>query len=719
MQDDSHALVSFFLAGRRTGESLGAVPGLRPALFSGVGELGTLRYDFPVLLQPRGKGRPAVTTVSQVFDDALKQAEAGADHEQLRKQALRLEREIRRLVMAGSHGTLSSLLQEAAAHVGREPGFDETRKRLRAALSADGELADCDTDFSRKLMRHLWRQAQQAKAAAFQRKLQRLVVKLSGIVRADLERSARGLAPHRLAAGMGPSFAGSFDFDVMSRLLVRSLPHPGMAVTRRQRIRSMLHVLTSQRFFPVQGGEAEPYAFEFDSCAAALKAWRERLPKLAALVRAIAMAELEVRGEYDPARHDAVFAVDLVPDAAELAAFPDYLVCIPVESLDGPDNAHLMEILSSALPMKVLLLADDLAGSPHAEAPRLRSRQLASLAMSLNTAYVLQASASHLPRCAPALERGFGFAGPALFSVYSGADVGGTGLPPYLLAAAAMEARVFPAFVYDPAAGATWAARFTLQGNPQVERDWPVHGFSYEDAQHQRVEQELVFTAVDFLAADPRHAGALARVSGATGAQLVSPVQALAGVEKLVPEQFPAIPMVDVHHKLHQVVVTRSLLRQAGHCRDLWHSLQELAGIHNSHAQKAVSEAERAWRERAAQEQPVAPSAAVASVQAEAAALVAAASAPAEPSEPEHAAGEAYIETPRCSTCNECVNLNPKMFAYNENKQAYIADVNAGTYAQLVEAAENCQVAVIHPGQPRKADEPGLGELLKRAEAFA
>ena len=59
------------------------------------------------------------------------------------------------------------------------------------------------------------------------------------------------------------------------------------------------------------------------------------------------------------------------------------------------------------------------------------------------------------------------------------------------------------------------------------------------------------------------------------------------------------------------------------------------------------------------------------------------------------------------------------MFAYNDNKQAYIADINAGTYAQLVEAAESCQVAIIHPGKPRNPNEPGLDELLKRAEPFA
>jgi hypothetical protein len=58
------------------------------------------------------------------------------------------------------------------------------------------------------------------------------------------------------------------------------------------------------------------------------------------------------------------------------------------------------------------------------------------------------------------------------------------------------------------------------------------------------------------------------------------------------------------------------------------------------------------------------------------------------------------------------------MFAYDANKQAYIADLKAGTYAQLVEAAESCQVSVIHPGKPRNENEPGLAELLVRAESF-
>ena len=84
----------------------------------------------------------------------------------------------------------------------------------------------------------------------------------------------------------------------------------------------------------------------------------------------------------------------------------------------------------------------------------------------------------------------------------------------------------------------------------------------------------------------------------------------------------------------------------------------------------------------------------------------------------EHVPDESWIETARCSTCNECTTINDRMFAYNENKQAYIKDPDAGTFRELVEAAETCQVAVIHPGKPRNPNEPGLEELLERAKAF-
>ncbi|HEX7941175.1 MAG TPA: ferredoxin, partial [Gemmatimonadaceae bacterium] len=85
---------------------------------------------------------------------------------------------------------------------------------------------------------------------------------------------------------------------------------------------------------------------------------------------------------------------------------------------------------------------------------------------------------------------------------------------------------------------------------------------------------------------------------------------------------------------------------------------------------------------------------------------------------PESIAIEPYIDSERCTTCNECINLNKKLFAYNANKQAYIKDPKGGTFAQLVQAAEKCPVSAIHPGTPLNPKEKDLEKWLKRAQAF-
>jgi hypothetical protein len=90
----------------------------------------------------------------------------------------------------------------------------------------------------------------------------------------------------------------------------------------------------------------------------------------------------------------------------------------------------------------------------------------------------------------------------------------------------------------------------------------------------------------------------------------------------------------------------------------------------------------------------------------------------AEAEKPAPKSDDPTIETARCTTCEECVKINNRMFVYDANKQAYIADLAAGTYRELVEAAESCQVSIIHPGKPRNPQEPGLDELVARAEPF-
>ncbi len=94
------------------------------------------------------------------------------------------------------------------------------------------------------------------------------------------------------------------------------------------------------------------------------------------------------------------------------------------------------------------------------------------------------------------------------------------------------------------------------------------------------------------------------------------------------------------------------------------------------------------------------------------------AAAPAAEEDDDDFAMEPWIETARCTSCNECTNLNGRMFKYDENKQAYIADLKAGTYAQMVQAAERCPAGIIHPGDPWNPKEKDLEKWSKRAEPF-
>ena len=79
---------------------------------------------------------------------------------------------------------------------------------------------------------------------------------------------------------------------------------------------------------------------------------------------------------------------------------------------------------------------------------------------------------------------------------------------------------------------------------------------------------------------------------------------------------------------------------------------------------------------------------------------------------------EAYIDSILCTTCNECTNLNGATFKYDGDKQAYIADLSAGTFEELVRAAELCPAKCIHPGAPRAGDASATPDLVARAAPF-
>ena len=726
MQAGLQANIAFHLTGKIPAGELDPVDGLnlRPALFAEYRDLTRLRYDFPLVLVDGDTDAPA-QSLCGLFEGALREIASGEDGDRLRKHALRFEQEIRALAGETDGAKLSDLWTSAARRISthNDVEFQDSLKRLRAAIKADGAVVECDAALPFRLFRHAWTSLQNRKARRFHATVGRLTAKLADILAADEQHSPAGLSAGRLQASVGATHRDAFDFDALSRLLTEATPKAALGETRRRRIGELLATLKAQRFFAAPDDPAaEALAFAFERCADAVAAYRERLPEMVELARAIAVARLEVDGAYAEARHDAFFA-DFGAnglDASEAALFPDYLICLRAGDMSAAESELALTAAAAGMPAKFLVQTDDILdlapiGGEHLGFG-LRSRQLVSAATSLASVYVLQSSSSNLPRFRERILRGLAYPGAAVFAVFAGAA--DDRLPRYLSAAAAMESRAFPAFAYDPSAGADWASRFHILDNPQPDTDWSTHSLAFEDADHQRMTEPVAFTLVDFVACDRRYARHFARVPRAKwngGTESVA--EFLATETGEVPDKVPCLLMVDRANELQRVVVDARLMREARRCAAMWRSLQELGGIHNSHAERLLAREREAWAAEQAKAASKAPATAAPAL-AEAVAAPAASAPAAVEAEPEKSSDDPYIETARCTTCNECTQINDKMFGYNENKQASIINPDAGTYRQLVEAAESCQVSIIHPGKPRNPNEPGLDELMKRAEPF-
>jgi hypothetical protein len=736
MQVETQAHITFHLTGRLPQGEFDALAQseLYPAILAGYRDLTALRYDFPLVLMRAGGGGQSVQSLSGLFDGALKSIAVDSDAERVTRHAIRLEREIRKLVAEGATGSLLKLIDTGAARLGAKADelLQNSLSRLRAALKTDGEVIDCDKAMPFRLFQHAWQVLQDQKAQKFRVDINKLIMKLSDILSAEFVRSKEGLSAERLRASVGGANRDDFDFDAMSRLLAEASANVPMPESRRRRVRGLLSTLRAQRFYsPSSDADkvidvGEPYSFVFEKCSDAVVAYRERLPKMIELAKALAMAELETKGEYSEARHDAFFvefgANGL--DQDDLVLFPNYLICLRAADLAGSESDLVLQAIVAGLPAKVVVQTDDLLepspiGSDYLISG-LRGRQLASTAIGFGASYVLQSSSSSLFQMREQILRGLAYAGPTLFSIFSGAS--DTGIPAYLTAAAAAESRAFPAFTYDPSAGPDWASRFSLYANSQIDLDWPLQRLDYEDAEQQLVSETVAFTLVDFAASDPRCARYFAKVPRAKWTDDLLPVSEFLTCEpRDLTDKVPCLLMVDRDNRLQKVIVNDTLVREARRCVEAWHSLQELSGVHNSHATRLVEQERKAWVEqsRLATEALAKQASTAIAAPAEIPAAPAAASAPSvAEAAPEKPSDDPYIETARCTSCNECTLINDKMFAYDANKQASIVNPDAGTYRQLVEAAENCQVSIIHPGKPRNANEPGLDELKARAEPF-
>ena len=704
LDDKQQRQLAFFLTGRCEQPMLEPLNDrYRPALFASYADLTSLRYDFPIVLNENGAGDRAVLSLSALVDEAV--ATLPIDRDRVARHGHRIEHKIRQDLK--TQGSVSfELIWKAAT--GSLANDDETivssANSLWDAFDVSGRIVDADADLPCHVVRHAWRVVARQKARDFKQKTERILLKLRDILVAEECGSKAGRAPERLRTGVGTAFSDTFDFKTLSRILDEARPDSRLSDKRRQRIQGLIDVIEGQLFYATTDGK-DAFGFEFQTCREALVAYNDRYNDAVKLLKALAVAELEVNGDYREDIHDVIFhgfgQNGLGHD--QLAKLPDYLICTNTSDLDPVEISEIVEILAAGRPFRIIVTTHDVLERSKVGAAHMplafRTRQLVDTAIGLSDVFVFQAPASDLYRSRDPLMRAVSYDGPVLFSIFSGDNDFTSALPPYLVAAAAQEARVFPTMIYDPSAGDDLRSRLRIGSNPDAEADWPVHPFSFEDDGLQAHSLDLAFTLADLMAMDRRFSRHFAIVPDASwNDPLVSVPEALDLEPNGLRTDIPTILVVDGDGRLYRSLVDQRTVDLTRRSRTMWRLLRDQA-VRASVALDNEAPLEVPPAEAAGDPDPCP-----------------------EPTEPAEAvtssSDEPYIETARCTTCNECTGINSKMFAYNGNKQAYIADPAAGTYRELVEAAESCQVSIIHPGKPRDPKEPGLEDLVKRAASF-
>ena len=524
----------------------------------------------------------------------------------------------------------------------------------------------------------------------------------------------------------------------------------------------------------LHGGDSITELEAEDPCAQATRLFDEQAARLAEVFGAVRIAQLEINGIYDPAIHDPWF--DKFTWEAfsqeELQLVPAVIAVGDAEWLAGDGMRSFSRLLSSGRPVQILVRVQP-SLNPSAvpgENPFHHYRlELGYLGISHRQAVVIQSSAARHPHLIAGYLTALDATRTSLHILNTGtrSDTRLVPLNAWLVAGAALEGRAHPFFHVNPEAGDAAAARVNFADNPQPERDWPLHPFAYVDENGNRVDQELAFTFADYSLLVDALRDHFRLIPPGTESDALVPMQDYLAMKP--DEAYQRVPFtwgVDGSGQLHRLVVTRELALACLDRLNYWHTLQELAGVRSRYVDQAIERTRREERESARLERekreaehtaeldrvrresageamqrltelllgtdfsrPL--SAAPAAPATVAKAAPAPASAPAAPvSEPAEGEGgeedeelsfdDPWIDTPLCTSCNDCLKINPLLFVYNDEKQAALADLQESnaTYAQLVQAAELCPARCIHPGKPWNLDEPGLDDLIERAAPF-
>ncbi len=767
-----------------------------PALLDAYRDATAIRYQYPLYLLPTSDQSAAAIArpVSEHFADALETFAPGADEARILRDNLPwIERYLKQVLVDKGPVDAPALFAEAASAMQE---FLDLEPANRDKLAADldslagsivegGQFLGYGPSVSLHLMLHAIRHRDIRERSKLHERIDRHVQGLTQLLDIEKSKSADAIEPGSITTSVGQG-ARFIDSGALSEMLEnRVTGSVEMSAERRARIESALRVLEDWRDDAVLVrfiGEIDDAWFDDapglevieskDPCVTAAEVYTQEVAEFSKLFAALRIAALEIDGAYDTAIHDSWFANfdwQAFSDE-ELQLVTRVVALVSADYLAGDGLPSFSRLLGSRLPVHVLtwVRAYDNPGARPGEGPFAAYRfELAYLGIGHRQVVVAQTSAARHGDLLAGFLCALDSNRTSLHLVNRGTQSRAEQpvLDAWFVASAALESRAHPFVLVDPDAGDHAAERVGFSGNPQPGNDWPVETFEYRNADGNVTEMNLAFTFADYALLMPElHSHFRVIPAGLESADLVPVDQFLDADDELIDRAVPFIWAIDDQGVLIRLAVSRALVFA---CRDrlnYWHTLQELAGIHNFYVEAAVDriideqraaiEAEREQLRKEHEEE-------LETVRSEAAGEAMGqlvdflmgsdlsgmvvgdsrlatmppptpteAETPADTAEPapepvrdeepeeELSFDEPWLDTAMCTTCDDCMSINKMMFAYNEDKQAFIRDPRAGPYADLVAAAEICPAKCIHPGKPLDPNEPGLDELIARAEPF-
>ena len=477
-------------------------------------------------------------------------------------------------------------------------------------------------------------------------------------------------------------------------------------------------------------------------------------------------ANLELKGNYKEDVHDYYFENFGWQNfnSEEIASSSPVIVMMKSESFVDQHLSSFAKMASSGRPVKIIVLdsAETLKEKYAHERKVDYSLEPGVFALMHRNTFVLQSAAIHPEFFCDGIKNGLATVNPALFSVLTAARYDNQVFS-YIDSGAAVESRIFPEFIYDTESGLTWSKRFKLEMNPQVKQDWSVYPLKIKKEKEKEI-LNIAFTTADFILSVSGKNVSFADIPDAYCTEDIIPInEYLLLPDEIKYEKIPFVWTRDEKNKLHRVAVPYWVVLICIERMEFWEYLQELGGIKGDYLDTAVSKALEEQKQKYEKEKKEIISeceqklivceneTAGAAMDKLTSVLLdidqwTASSVKSSPTksvieqkdtveeinveqEQEQEQGqaeedeteqlissEAWVDSIRCTSCNDCIDINSAIFQYNADKQATIADASAGPFAHIVQAAENCPAKCIHPGSPLDPNEPHLDELIKRAD---